>query len=244
MAPWVATFLFETVNFLVLVGALGWLFFRPVRAVLDAEREGRAREQGEAAEQRAQAEALAKEARAALEEGSRETERRRAEILAAAEQQAARIREESRQALEEQRRTSARELEASRQAQAEALAGAVGRIAAASVRNLLEALDGPSLDRALVRGACEEIRVLPAAARRTATVESARPLDPESRKLLQEALGGGFTERTVGELGAGVRVSTAAGQVDASALALGRRAAHDLAAATGAEAGGGGDPDA
>jgi F-type H+-transporting ATPase subunit b len=241
VAPWLATFLFEAVNFLLLVGALGWLFFKPVRAALDAERDRRAKEEGEAAEQRAQAAALAKEARAVLEEGRRETERRRAEILAAAEQQAARIREEARQALEEQRRTFARELEASRQAQAGAVAETVGRIAAASVRHLLEALDGPSLDLALVRGACKEVRTLPEAARRAATVESARPLDSESRRLLEEALGAAFAERTVAELGAGIRITTAAGQVDASALALARRAARDLAAAA---TGGGGDPNA
>jgi len=38
VAPWVVNFLFETVNFLLLVGALGWLFFKPVGAALDAER--------------------------------------------------------------------------------------------------------------------------------------------------------------------------------------------------------------
>jgi F0F1-type ATP synthase membrane subunit b/b' len=240
VAPWVANFLFEAVNFLLLVGALGWLFFKPVRAALDAERDRRAKEEGAAAEQRAQAEALAKEARRALEEGSRETERRRAEIVAAAEQQAARIREDTRQALEGERRTFARELEASRQAQAGALAETIGRIAGASVRDLLETLHGPSLDVALVRGACEQLRALPQAARRMATVECARPLDPESRRLLEDALSAGFSERTVG---AGVRITTAAGQVDASALAIARLAARDLASSAAADAGDGGAPD-
>jgi len=242
VAPWVVNFLFETVNFLLLVGALGWLFFKPVGAALDAERDRRAKEEGAAAEQRAQAEALGKEARAALEEGGRETERRRAEILAAAEQQAARIREDARQAIEGERRTFARELEAGRQAQASALAEAVGRIAAASVRHLLDALDGPSLDLALVRGACEQVRGLPQSARRAATVECARPLDPASRELLEAALGAGFSERTVAALGAGIRVTTTAGQVDASALAIGRLAARTLAsAAADASDRGGGD---
>ena len=240
MAPWLATFLFEAVNVLLLAGVLGWFFFKPVRAGLEAERERHAKEETEAAEHRAQAEALAKEARAALEEGGRETERRRAEILAAAEQQAARAQEDASKTLDAERRALARELEASRQAQAAALAETVGRIGAASVRDLLQALDGPSLDLALVRGACQEVRTLPEAARRAATVESARPLDPEGRRLLQDALGAEFTERTVAELGAGVRVTTTAGQVDASALAIARRAARELAAAAGDEAGGGG----
>ncbi|HEX7785400.1 MAG TPA: hypothetical protein VF653_04195 [Methylomirabilota bacterium] len=240
MPPWVATFLFETVNVLLLAGALGWLFFKPVRAGLEAERERRAKEESEAAEHRAQAEALAKEARAALEEGSRETERRRAGILAAAEQQAVRAREEASKALDGQRRAFARELEASREAQAAALAETIGRIAAASVRDLLQALDGPALDLALVRGACQEVRALPEAARRGAILESARPLDPEARQLLQDALGAELTERTVTELGAGVRITTATGQVDASALAIASHAARALAATAGDEAGGAG----
>ena len=37
MSPDLATFLFELVNFALLAGGLGWLFFRPVRKALDAE---------------------------------------------------------------------------------------------------------------------------------------------------------------------------------------------------------------
>jgi len=230
VTPWSATFLFEVVNFMVLAAALGWLFFKPVRAVLEADRDRRAKEEHETAERRAEAETLTKEARAALEGARREAEKSRVEIVTAAEREANRIREEAREAMEEQRRTFEREREASRQADAGALAGTVGRIAAASVRALLEALDGPALDLALVRGACEELHALPRGAGDGATVESARPLDSEARRLLRDALGADFAERTVTELGAGVRVTTVVGQVDGSALALGRRAAHEVAA--------------
>ena len=237
MAPPVASFLFEVVNFVVLVAALGWLFFRPVRASLEAERDRRAEAERAVAELRAQAETLGKEVRAAWEEHERETERRGAEILTAAEREASRVREESREAVEAERRTVERELAAGRRAHASALAGAIGRIAAASVRRLLESLDGPSLDLALVRGACEELRALPRAVREVATVEAARPLGPEGRCALHDVLGPTFTERAVAELGAGVRVTTGAGQVDASALALARRAAQDIAAVAAGEEG-------
>lgn len=231
MAPSVASFLFEAVNVVVLTAALGWFFFRPVRAALEAERDRHAEAERAVAELRTRVGTLATEARAAREEREGETERRCATILTAAEREAARIREEVRQAVEAERRTVERELAAGRQAQASALADAIGRIAAVSVRSLLERLNGPSLDLALVRGACEELGALPAAVRETAAVETARPLGPEARGALQDVLGTTFTERTVAELGAGVRVTTGAGQVDASAVALARRAARDIVAA-------------
>lgn len=235
MAPPVASFLFEVVNFAVLVAALGWLFFRPVRAALEVDRERLAEEQRAVAELREQAETLAREVRAAREGREAATEQRGAEILAAAEREAARIREESRQVVEAERRTIEHELAAGRRAQAGALADAIGRIAAASVRRLLDGLDGPSLDLALVRGACEELRRLAPAVREAATVEAARPLGPEARCALHDVLGPTFTERAVAELGAGVRVTTGVGQVDASALALARRAARDIAAVAAGE---------
>ncbi len=230
MTPTLANFLFEAVNVLLLVAALGWLFFRPVRAMLDAERDRWAKAEGEVTRRRSEAEALAKAAREAHEHAEDELERRRAEIVGAAGEEATRIREETRRALDSERRAIARERDASRQAQAAALAESVGRIAGASVQRLLEALDGLSLDRALLRGACEEARTLSETSRRTATVESARPLDAEGRRLLETALGTGFVERTSSELGAGVRILTPDGQVDASARAIARQAAHDLAA--------------
>jgi F-type H+-transporting ATPase subunit b len=237
VAPPVASFLFEVVNFVALVAALGWLFFRPVRAALESERARLAEAERTVAELRAQAETLTREVRAAREERESETERRCAGILAAAEREAARIREESRQGVEAERRTVEGEVAARRRAQASALAEAIGRIAAASVRRLLESLEGPSLDLALVRGACEELRALPPAVREAATVEVARPLGLEARGALRDVLGTTFTERAVAELGAGVRVTTGAGQVDASALALARRAARDTMAVAAGEEG-------
>ncbi|HSB20584.1 MAG TPA: hypothetical protein VLD85_11290 [Anaeromyxobacteraceae bacterium] len=234
MSPWVANFLFEAVNFLVLAAALGWLLFKPVRAAIEAERERRAREEAEGRKQRGEAEALMAKANHASEEALREIERQRADLASAAEKQSVQIREQARELREAERRSMEREMEASRLAQASALSGAVGRMAAESIRRLLKQLDGPSLDLALVRGACTELRALPAAARSSAVVEVARPLAPEGRRLLAEVLGGEFRERNAEELGAGVRVTTAAGQVDATALALAREAARALSESAGA----------
>jgi hypothetical protein len=61
-------------------------------------------------------------------------------------------------------------------------------------------------------------------------VESALPLDEEGKKVLRQALGGDFQQRTVPELGAGVRITTSAGQIDASASNLAREAARQVAA--------------
>lgn len=226
MSPTLANFLFEAANFLLLAAALGWILFKPVRRVLDEERERHTKEEEEQRRLRSEAEDLARDAREVREAVDRETAERRSEILAAAQKEAARIVEEARRTQAAERRTLEQELTTSRNAQAAALAETVGRIAGESVARLLEALEGPSLDVALVRAACAELRALPSSARDSALVESAHPLDAEARRLLGGALGDGFKERTVAELLAGVRVTTSAGQVDATALSLARHAAQ------------------
>jgi F0F1-type ATP synthase membrane subunit b/b' len=231
VSPSLANFLFEAANFLLLAAALGWLLFKPVRRALDAERERHDREAEEERRLRGEAEAMAREAALAREAASREAVRRREEILAAANREAAQLLEEARRARSAERRALERELELAREAQAAALAGDLGRIAGESVARLLERLEGPPLDAALVRAACEELRALPPSVRRSALVEVARPLDEQARGLLKAALGGDFQERRVGELGAGVRVITSAGQVDATAASIARLASRAVAAA-------------
>jgi F0F1-type ATP synthase membrane subunit b/b' len=226
-----ANFLFEAANFLLLAAALGWLLFKPVRAALDAERERHAEEERKAAELRKEAQALAEQAREARQRAAAEIERERGELLAAAQKEARRIKEEARKTQGERLQALERDFEERKSTHAALLAETLGRVAAAALRRLLEALDGPSLDLALVRGACQELRALPEAARGAAVVEAARPLEEGARRLLQEVLGDPFEERTVPELGAGVRVITPAGQIDASALALARQVAREVARA-------------
>ncbi len=240
MSPSLANFLFEVANFLLLAAALGWILFEPVRRALDKERERHAKEEEEQKRLRSEAEALAKDARAVREATDHETAKRRSELLAAAQKEAAQIVEEARKTQAAERRTLEQELTTSRNAQAAALAETVGRIAGESVARLLSVLEGPSLDVALVRAACAELGGLPSFARGSALVESAHPLDAEARRLLGGAIGDGFKERTVAELLAGVRVTTSAGQVDATALSLARHAAQAVTAAAGPAAAAGG----
>jgi F-type H+-transporting ATPase subunit b len=230
VSPALANFAFETANVLLLAAALGWLLFKPVRSALDRDKADHDGKAAEAARLRAETERLAEEARTTRAKADSDNERQRKDILAAARQEADRMVEEARTSRRVAREALLRELEATRAAQTETVAGVVGRIAAESVRRLLATLDGPALDVALVRAACDELRAIPESARRGAVVESARPLDGEARALLQGALGSPFEERVVRELGAGARVTTSAGQVDASALSLAREASRAVTA--------------
>lgn len=233
MSPWLANFLFEAANFLLLAAALGWLLFKPVRGALDRERERHAQEEEELKRLRSEAESQLKEAHAMREAADQEIADQRKELLESARKEAAQILEEARRTQAAERRTLERELAASRASEAAALSQVVGRMAGASVARLLADLEGPSLDLALVRAACTELLELPSSARGSAAVESAHPLDAESRRLLAGAIGEGFEERTVAELLAGVRVTTSAGQVDATALAVARQAARAVTASVG-----------
>jgi F0F1-type ATP synthase membrane subunit b/b' len=237
VSPALADFLFEAANFLLLAAVLGWVLFKPVRNALDAERERHTAEAQEDERRRAEAQSLLAEARATREAADREAAEQRRRSLEAAREEAARLLEEARKTRADERRALEQEIATSRDEEALALADAVGRIAAGSVERLLDLLDGPALDTALVRAACAELDRLPRAARASALVESARPLDAEAKRLLEAALGAGFGERTVGGLHAGVRVTTSAGQVDASAAAIARRAARALSAAGATEQG-------
>lgn len=244
MSPALTNFVFEAANFLLLAAVLGWVLFKPVRRALDAERDRHDQQLEESKRLRAEAATLASEARTAKEAALREADERRRESLDAAKREAAAIVESARQAQLAERRRLEQELAVQRRAEAAGMADTVGWIAAESVRNLLRALDGPPLDAALVRAARAELDQIPRQARGAAVVECARPLDAEARAALQAVLDPGFQERIVRELGAGVRVTTAAGQVDASAVALARRAALAVKSAAAPAAIGAGTSDA
>ncbi len=233
MSPALANFLVEAANFLVLAGVLGWLLFKPVRAALKAEQERRAEEETRSATTRDEANALLEQAKEANRGLQAELERRRAEMLEETRQEVADLKEQARRQHIAEERALEKKHEAALRAQSEHLADTLGRIAAASVRRLMDAVSGPSLDVALVRATCRELATIPEEARTGCVVESARPLDAESRQLLAAALGSAFEERTVPALGAGVRVTTAGGQIDGTSLNLAREAAQQIARAAG-----------
>lgn len=241
-----ANFLFEAGNFLLLAAGLAWVLFKPVRRALDDERARRASADEESGEKRAQAETLLAEARAARDASEAEAGRLAREGTEAARADADRLRREAEVAQEQARRALSRELAVAREQQTAEVAEAVGALAAASLRRLLEEVDGPSLDLALARAAARALAKGRSESERTratvsaherALVESARPLGDETRAVLRGALGADFDERTVAELGAGVRVTTTSGQIDASARALSREAARQLAGRLAAQSG-------
>ena len=231
MSPASANLVFEAANFVLLFLGLGYVLFRPVRRALDAERERLKTQQAEF--ERWQHEAQAAEARAnelrASAERDASTERTR--LLEVARHEADALLEAARRQRQAEHAALATELDAQRAANATRAADGVARIAAASVRSLLDSLDGPALDLALLRAACVQLAALPELTRHSARVESARPLNTEAATLLTATLGTACVPRIVPALGAGVRITTDSGQIDATARALSLQAARAIEAA-------------
>jgi F-type H+-transporting ATPase subunit b len=234
MSPWLSTFFVEAINFLVLAGALGWLLFKPIRRALEAE-------QSEHAERERQVEARLAEVertRAEMETQRtalvRELERVRTEAREASAKQAETLLAEARARAAQEREALKHELERRQRAWREGLEDEAAALAARAVLQLLERLAGPELDTALARAACRELQSLPARGLGHVVVESARPLSPEARELVGAALAGvpGVEFRSAPRLGAGLRILTGAGLVDASASGLAAYAERTLAAGT------------
>lgn len=231
MSPFVSTFLFELVNFLLLAWLVGWLLFKPVRAMLEGRQAEAKRLADELAEKTKQAEGLQvdwQQRHAALEQELTAT---RTSRLAAAEREAAAIIDRARQTAENERQRTARTLGHVERAQAERLAEAVAAASRDAVASLLASLDAPDLESGLVRAACRQIDRLGPGALGDVLVESAGPLADADRSVLVAALGpaAGTAEfRVVPPLGAGLRVTTARGLIDASAAGIAAEAGRRL----------------
>lgn len=226
MSPALANFIFETVNFLLLAAALAWVLYKPVRQALDAEQERHGRDEKERSRLLAEAETAVREAQSARDAAARENAARSQELLTTARREAEQLLEQAKQARATARKDFDAELASTRAAQALEWADLIGHIASASVSRLLEAIHGPALESSLVRVACTELSELGAGG--AALVESTHTLAAADRALLAAVLPGGFEERTAPELIAGVRVTTSAGQVDASVAAIARQTARTL----------------
>jgi len=223
--PSVASFLFEAVNFSLLVGGLSWFFFAPIRKALAEESDRIEKETAASQSARKEADASLEAAKQAeVLVGSR-AHAEREEALARARKEAERVLGEARGHETARRAAFEKELDARAIESSLALAGLLGSIAAETIRELLATLEGPSLDAALVRLAVSELAKLPLDARRASMVEVARELDSESSTLLASALGATLPIRLVPELGAGIRITTSAGQVDVTAASIARRVA-------------------
>jgi F0F1-type ATP synthase membrane subunit b/b' len=224
MSPDLANFLFEAVNLLLLAAGLGWFFFKPVRRAIAAEQQRQTEADERIRHDRQEAERVLGEAnreRASLEA---QIAAERDELLGAANAQAETIRQDARAKAEQELARLVSRLEAERQRELLASGEMFAQVVGDAVRELLVSVEGPELQHALVRVACARLRQVTADQLGEVQVESARPLEPKSMTELNDALPAGFTARVAPELAAGVRVTTAAGQIDASALGFARHA--------------------
>jgi F-type H+-transporting ATPase subunit b len=231
VSPTLITFLFEVANFLVLAAVLGWLFFKPVRqaladrrATLEADTKQAAQKLAEAEQMRQQIDAT----RASLQAELNELRKRELEV---ARQQADQILSDARTAAQLQREESHRQAAQMTATQRDKLAEASASAAAETVGRLLEQIGGPDLQSALIESACRQLDSFSRGAIAPVTVESNQPLSPQQLAAIQRALGPAAEStnfKTVDGLGAGIRISTSKGLIDASASGLVQFARHSL----------------
>lgn len=219
MSATLTTFLFEAVNFLILAGVLGWLFFKPIRAVLEARKAALLQESQLATEKLAEAERLRAEQQVRETAFQRDLDQLRQESRAVARNDADAIRAEASAAADRERDRLRRELAGLQDAELDELADAVAAASADFVGTLLDRVSGIDLDAALIRAAGEELKALNATQLAPVTIESARPLADHERDRLLDLLGPAAQAadmRVSVSLRAGVRISTSSGLVDAS----------------------------
>lgn len=222
-ATWV-TLLFEAANFLLLAAVLGWFFFRPVRDALERRRSEIESEQKAAAMARSEAESALQQAREQRSELEGALEGLRDRVRREAENEAEGLVEEARIQTHNEHETLKGELVSQRRAQAQSLAHDAAFAAREVVLRVMDEIDGPDLERALLHTACRDLEKLRSSGMLAPVViESTFPLDDTARATLAEAAGVAPAEAVVRvdpELVAGLRVLTAKGLVDASAMGI------------------------
>ncbi len=223
MTSALTTFLFEVANFLVLACALGWLFFKPVRAALVERKVKFESDNLQAATKLAEAEKIQQEASMASGKLQNEMRELRQREVEAARSQAEQIVAEARAAAEKERELSRRQAAQLSDTQGDRLAEVCALASAESVGRLLTQIGGPNLHSALVAAACEQIRTLAPTELARVKVETTQSLTSEQIESLKSALGAAADTvdfRSVEGLGDGIRISTDKGLVDASVQGL------------------------
>jgi len=230
MSPTLTTFLFELINFLLLVSLLSWLLFRPVRSALQARQDAERQRREELTARVAEAERQEAEVQQRIRAFETDMAAMRQQHLGAVTHEAAEIRRQAHEAAERERDAARQGLAQLERAQLERLSGAVAAATRQSVTRLLATLDAPDLDMSLVRAACSRLAALNDV-RGTVLVESAHPLDERARATVSAALDGNTrtTEfRVAPDLGVGLRIATSSGLIDASGRGLAREAERAL----------------
>lgn len=231
MSPTLATFLFELINFLLLVGLLGWLLFRPMRSALQARQDAERQKRDELTARVEEAERQEAEVQQRVRAFETEMAAMRQQHLAVAAREADVIRRQAHEAAEHEREAARRGLAQLERAQLERLSEAVARATRQSVARLLARLDAPDLDMSLVHAACNRLATLNEETTGTVLVESAHPLGEPARAALAAALDGNTHTpefRVAPELGVGLRIVTSKGLIDASGRGMAQEAERAL----------------
>ena len=225
MSPTITTFVFEVVNFLVLVGALGWLFFRPVRRAIEDRRSELRQQRDEAQKQLDEAQRMRERASERLDALEKEiTEKREAAEQAAATRADEILRQAREQAGEELDAAKAR-LAHLEDGQREHLAQTVAKVAGEAVERLLQQMQQQSMDHLMLQGVCQQLQTLRGRPLGHVRIESARPLGDQDRSALMHAINDDAEAvefHVIDELGCGLRVTTSCGLIDASSKGLAR----------------------
>ena len=232
MSPTLVTFVFELINVLLLIGVLGWLFFKPVRAALQSKLEADEQRRDQLAAREADVERQRAEVDLRRQGFDTDMAQLQQAHVAAATQEAAAILAQAHEAAERERDAVTRTFAHLERAQLGRLSAAVAAATRESVARLLATLSAPDLDVSLVHAACRQLAAVDGRHLGAVLIESAHPLDDAARATMTAALGGRApsTEfRVVPDLGAGLRVVTAKGLIDASARGIAQEAERILA---------------
>lgn len=239
MSPTISTFLFELTNFLLLAALLGWWLFKPVRSVLQARQQSERRQADELTARAADMERQRADLAARQRHFDEEIAEFRKKRLGMVDQEINAIVTRAREAAERERDATRRALTHLEPAQVKRLSAAVAMATRESVARLLATLHAPDLDASLAQAAYQQLQGVQDDALGPVLIESARPLADAARAGLEAVLNGhaATTEyRVVSDLGAGLRITTAHGLIDASALGVARQAEGFLKNALTAEA--------
>ncbi len=227
------TFLFEIANFVALAAVLAWLFFKPVRKAL-ADQQAKVRKlEEDAAQALAEAERGRQEIESQRESLAAELDSMRTNSRETAQREAAQILSEARDRAERERSALRRDALHIERSQMAKIAAAVATATHGTVQRFLRQMDGPDLERALMKAACVELQTFGSETLAPVSVETAVPLDGELRQMIDAALGESAATadfRVAPALGGGLRVSTAHGLIDASLAGLAKFAERSLSA--------------
>ena len=231
MSATFATFLFELINFLLLVSLLAWLLFKPVRAALQARQDEERQRREALAASAAETERQRAEVQHRLQAFDTEVAAMRQQHVAAAAREAADIRRQAHEVADHERELATQRLSQLERAHVERLSAAVAATARQSIERLLVTLDGPDLEASLVRAATRRVADVNSGMLGTVLIETAHPLGEAARTALAAAFDGhstAFEFRVAPELGTGIRIVTSRGLIDASGHGLAREAERTL----------------